>query len=88
MRSKDSSSARFTSPACVISTAGSVTRHPATRAGEPFHRRGRPRPRRLDEFRLFSSVTIRPELESGRGRVAVAVTETPAACRPSYPGHR
>ena len=54
-----------------------VTRHLATRAGEPFHRaRLAIDQRRLDELRLFSAVAIRPELDNNAVVVEVAVTET------------
>ena len=54
-----------------------VTRHLATRAGEPFHRaRLALDQRRLDELRLFSAVAIRPELDGNAVVVEVAVTET------------
>lgn len=54
-----------------------VTRHLATRVGEPFHRaRLELDQRRLDELRLFSAVAIRPELDREAVVLTVAVTET------------
>jgi outer membrane protein assembly factor BamA len=54
-----------------------VTRHLATRVGEPFRRaRLALDQRRLDELRLFSAVAIRPELDRDAVVLDVAVTET------------
>ncbi|HMC76272.1 MAG TPA: BamA/TamA family outer membrane protein [Vicinamibacterales bacterium] len=54
-----------------------VTRHLATRAGQPFHQATADLDRRrLDELRLFSAVAIRPELDAGAVVVTVAVSET------------
>ena len=54
-----------------------VTRHLATRPGEPFHRaRLALDQRRLDELRLFSAVAIKPELDGERVVLQVAVSET------------
>ena len=57
--------------------AGFVEGHLSTRAGEPFHRATLANDRRrLDELRVFSSVTITPRLDRDAVVVDVTVAET------------
>ena len=54
-----------------------VERHLSTRPGEPFHRAAVERDRRrLDELRVFSSVTIAPRLDRDAVVVDITVAET------------
>ena len=54
-----------------------IASHLATRAGEPFHRATlRSDQRRLDELRLFTSVTLEPRFENQDLVLEVAVVET------------
>lgn len=58
-------------------TAETVTRHLATKTGEPFHRPTLALDeRRLDELRLFTAVVLEPRLDGDAVALDVAVTET------------
>jgi outer membrane protein assembly factor BamA len=57
--------------------AGFVERHLSTRVGQPFHSSSlQIDRRRLDELRLFTSVSLTPRLDSGAVILDVAVDET------------
>ena len=58
-------------------TPDAVTRHLATKTGEPFRRaRLALDQRRLDELRLFTAVVLEPRLDGDAVALDVAVTET------------